>query len=149
LLGNQYQGDLKRVHLEAKAIELVCMMANVMADRPTNGLPVKLRADDIDRLHAARVILSRMYAEPPGIEALSRKLGLNRNKLSYGFKYLFDMTISDYCTERRLQAAWELLRDTDQSISRIANAVGYTQPAAFSTAFRKRFDMTPRELRGR
>lgn len=149
LLGNKYSGELKRVHLEAKAIELICMMSNVMTDKPKNGLPVKLTAGDIDRLHAARGILSRMYADPPGIEALSRKLGLNRNKLSYGFKHLFNMTISDYCVECRMQASWELLRDSSQSIGQIANQTGYGQPAAFSTAFRKRFGMTPREARCR
>jgi AraC-like DNA-binding protein len=108
---------------------------------------VKLTAGDIDRLHAAREILTRTFADPPGVEVLSRKLGLNRNKLSYGFKHLFDMTISDYCTECRLQKAWELLRDSELSISHIANQVGYAQPAAFSTAFRRRFGMRPRDAK--
>jgi AraC-like DNA-binding protein len=149
LLGNRYNGELKRVHLEAKAIELICMMANVMTDRPGQGLPVKLSAGDVERLHEAREILSRTYADPPGIEKLSRRVGLNRNKLSYGFKHLFDMTISVFCVECRLQAAWELLRDSPLSVSQIANQVGYAQPAAFSTAFRERFSMTPRQTRNR
>ncbi len=149
LLGNSYTGDLKRIHLEAKAIELICMMSNVMTNKPKNGLPVKLTAGDVDRLHAARGILTRMFANPPGIEELARKLGLNRNKLSYGFKYLFERTISDFCTECRLQSAWELLRDSDLPINHIAGQVGYAQAAAFSTAFRNRFGMTPRESRNK
>lgn len=147
MLGADYSGDLKRVHLEAKAIELICLMSGVMTERRANALPVKLSNGDIDRLHLARGILSRQYADPPGIEVLSRQIGLNRNKLSYGFKHVFGVTISDFCAECRLQAAWELLRDSELPVGQIAESVGYSQPASFSTAFSKRFGMTPRAAR--
>ena len=147
MLGGRYTGDLKRVHLEAKATEIICMMSGVMRDRPDDGLPVKLTHPDIDRLHEARAVLANHYADPPGIEELARQLGLNRNKLSYGFKHLFEMTISEFCTECRLNAGLELLRETVLPVSHVADAVGYTQTAAFSTAFRKRFGVTPRQAR--
>ncbi len=147
LLGTDYQGDLRRVHLEAKCIELICMMSDVLSERESSCLPVKLSTSDIDRLHEARALLARRFAEAPSVEQLAREVGLNRNKLSYGFKHLFDTTISDFCAESRLQAAWEMLCDTDLPIGRIAHRVGYRQPAAFSTAFKKRYGMTPRQAR--
>ena len=147
LLRNPYSGDLRRVHLEAKCIEMICMMSGVLAHRPARDLPVKLSADEVERLHEARSSLSRTYASPPSIEALARRLALNRTKLTYGFKHLFDMTISEFCTECRLEAAWELLRDTDLPIGVVAHQVGYRQPASLSTAFKSRFGLSPRQVR--
>ena len=147
LLNVSYAGDLKRVHLEAKALELVCMMSEVMTDRPDSTSPVRLKPIDIERLHEVRSLLARSVAQRPSIVDLSRKVGINRNKLSYGFKHLFDTTISEFCQENRLQAGWELLRDKSVPIALVAEQVGYTQSAAFSNAFRTRFGISPRQAR--
>jgi len=149
ILGTVYQGDLKRVHLEAKAVELVCMMSQVLSDRPAEGFPVKLRTRDLEALHEARRILARSPAERPSIEALSRSVGINRNKLTFGFKHLFGQTISEYCLENRLQTGWKLLQETEQPIAVVANQVGYAQAAAFSNAFRQHFGITPTQARRR
>ncbi len=147
LLNVRYAGDLKRVHLEAKALELICMMSEVMADRPETISPVRLTATDIERLHEVRSLLSRSFAERPAIIDLSRKVGINRNKLSYGFKHLFNTTITEFCLESRLQTGWDLLRDSSTPIALVAEQVGYKQSAAFSNAFRARFGITPRQAR--
>ncbi len=149
LLGNAYSGDLRRVHLEAKTIELVCMMSRVLCHRPEERATVKLRARDIDALHEVRKILARSLTERPSIEALARRVGINRNKLTFGFKHLFDQTISEFCIESRLQAGWHLLQETTLPIAVVAEKVGYAQAAAFSTAFRQHFGVTPKYLRRR
>jgi AraC family transcriptional regulator, transcriptional activator of the genes for pyochelin and ferripyochelin receptors len=147
MFATRFSGDLRSVYLEAKATELVCLLASAMHVRAHDPLRVRLTAYDVDCLHAARSILSDSFAEPPGIEELSRRLGINRNKLTYGFKHLFDATISEFCAERRLQRAWELLHETRLPIALIGEQVGYTRSAAFSAAFRSHFGMTPRQAR--
>jgi AraC-like DNA-binding protein len=147
LFQNPYAGDLRRLHLEAKSTELICLMSGVMAERSTDGLPVRLSQLDVDRLHEARSMLAREHVNPPGLEGIARQVGLNRNKLTYGFKHLFGMTISDFVTEQRLTVAWELLQETDLPVSHVAERVGYGQTSAFSTAFKRRFNLTPRDLR--
>jgi AraC-like DNA-binding protein len=147
LLNVRYAGDLKRVHLEAKALELICMMSEVMTDRPESISPVRLTAADIERLHEVRSLLFDSVAKRPAISDLSRKVGINRNKLSYGFKHLFNTTITEFCLENRLQTGWDLLRDSSTPIALVAEKVGYRQAAAFSNAFRARFGITPRQAR--
>lgn len=147
IFNQDFRGDLRRIYLEAKAIELICSMSEVMTDSVDERLPVKLTGQDVDRMHEARAILSRNFAAPPSIERLSRQVGVNRNKLSYGFRHLFGQTISEYCAEMRLNQAWQLLRTTDLPIAHVAESVGYSQPAAFSDAFKKRFQQTPRQVR--
>ena len=84
LLGNAYSGDLRRVHLEAKTIELVCLMSRVLSHRTAEQAAVKLRPRDIDALHEVRRTLARSLTERPSIEALARRVGINRNKLTFG-----------------------------------------------------------------
>jgi len=62
---------------------------------------------------------------------------------------LFDQTISEYCIESRLQAGWHLLQETTLPVAVVAEKVGYAQAAAFSTAFRQHFGVTPRSVRRR
>ena len=147
LLGQAYSGDLRRVHLEAKAIELVCMMSRVLRPRTTDGSAVKLRSRDVEALHEVRRILARSLTERPSIEALAHRVGINRNKLTFGFKHLFDQTISAFCIETRLQLGWKLLQETSLPIAVVADKVGYEQAAAFSTAFRQHFGITPKRVR--
>jgi transcriptional regulator GlxA family with amidase domain len=51
--------------------------------------------------------------------------------------------------KQRLVSAQELLANTDRQIQEIADAVGFKRAGDFATAFRFRFDMTPREYRRR
>lgn len=147
LFQNPYAGDLRRLHLEAKTTELMCLMSGVMAERGADHLPVKLAARDVDSLHAVRILLAARYDDPPGIEELARNVGLNRNKLTYGFKHVFGVTISEFVTEQRLIVSWELVEQTDLPLAHVAERVGYGQPAAFSAAFKRRFNLTPRQVR--
>jgi AraC-like DNA-binding protein len=149
LLGNPYSGDLRLVHLEAKAVELVCMMSRVLGHRVEERAAVRLRPRDIDAIHEVRRILARSLTERPSIEALARQVGINRNKLTTGFKQLFDQTTSEYWIECRLQAGWQLLQDSALPVAVVAGRVGYAQSAAFSTAFRQHFGVTPRSIRRR
>jgi len=147
LLGNTYSGDLKRVHLEAKATELVCLMSQVLNHQTHDDTPVKLRPRDIEALHEVRKLLAQSLTGMPSIEALSRGAGINRNKLTYGFKHLFGQTISEFCLKNRLQAGWKLLQETSLPIAVIAQKVGYKQAGAFATAFRQHFGITPIRVR--
>ncbi|WP_286829911.1 MULTISPECIES: helix-turn-helix domain-containing protein [Kordiimonas] len=139
--------QMERTFTEAKAIELICRMAKLVTQRDLSDLPPMVKEKDIPRLELARDILLANYCNPPSVEGLARAVGVNRNKLSYGFKYLYDATISEFCNELKLQAALQMLEDGTQSISEIAYTLGYGQVAAFSTAFRRRFNASPRDVR--
>jgi len=147
LLGTCFSGELKRVHLEAKAIELVCLMSQVLNQRSAGTSPVRLGGRDVDALHEVRRKLSQAPGHPPGLEELARSVGINRNKLTAGFRHLFGQSITEFCVESRMQEAWSLLKNTELPVSLIAERAGYAHAAAFSTAFRHRFNMRPLQAR--
>ena len=102
---------------------------------------------DLAKVQLAREILDREFAAPPPVERLARAVGLNRNKLSYGFRQLHDMPMSAYLAERRLAEANRLLQTGALPVTEVAAAVGYSHPASFSTAFRRRYGIAPRQAR--
>lgn len=108
---------------------------------------VRLRPDERSKLFEIREMIHKEPTKPRTIEQLCEATGLNRNKLHFGFKRLFGMSVHEYYTNRRLQLALELLRTTRLTIGDIAFRMGYSEPTNFAAAFRKRFSMTPNQAR--
>jgi two-component system response regulator YesN len=68
------------------------------------------------------------------------------------FKKEIGIGFQEYLLDCRMQRARHLLQDPALRISDIAQQVGYTNPKAFSIAFRKACSIPPteyREMRGR
>jgi AraC-like DNA-binding protein len=59
---------------------------------------------------------------------------------------MYGMTIAEYCADRRMQRARELLFE-GMSIAEIALNVGYSSTGNFSTAFQRRFGIPPTTAR--
>jgi Response regulator containing CheY-like receiver domain and AraC-type DNA-binding domain len=57
------------------------------------------------------------------------------------------MSISDYLQQTRIEYAKELLLNTDQSVSEVANASGYSNLSYFSSIFKKFTGSSPGEYR--
>ena len=139
-----YQGIIRQMYLEAKALELLILQFTQWTENPHQSAVPKLRKDDIERLYAAKDILINKINNPPSLVELARQIGLNERKLKQGFRQVFGTTVFGYLQDYRLQQAQELLKKQDISIARVATAVGYTNPEAFSVAFRRKFAVSPK-----
>ena len=71
----------------------------------------------------------------------------NRNKLNRSFQARLGMSIFDWLREQRLQKAAELLHTTPLQIQEISRRVGYTSHAHFTTRFKQRFQVTPKQYK--
>lgn len=67
--------------------------------------------------------------------------------LRHIFKQECNMSISEYINHIRLSEAAALLKRQDYSITYIADKCGFSDPNYFSTAFRKKYDCSPRQYR--
>ena len=76
--------------------------------------------------------LDRRYT----IEELSRQYLINTASLKKTFKEVYGLPIAAYMKEYRIQKAMELLEKTDESISVIAEKVGYETQGKFTNAFK-------------
>lgn len=76
-------------------------------------------------------------------EALAREAALSRSAFAERFTRMVGEAPMRYLTQCRFERAILQLRESPDSISRIAFDVGYDSEAAFSRAFRREFGMPP------
>jgi len=98
---------------------------------------------------AATTLLLEKIANPPGMEVLARQLGTNEKRLTDAFQEAFHLPVFGWLREQRLRLARQLLSQTDTPINDIAAHCGYSSAANFATAFKERFECTPRDFRRR
>ena len=77
------------------------------------------------------------------VDDLAREVGLSRSALADRFIHLIGVPPMHYLASWRMQVASQKLRNTNSSLARAAEAVGYDSEAAFSRAFKKAFGMAP------
>ena len=84
---------------------------------------------------------------PPTATELSQRLDLSERTLRRGFRSLFGTTMVGYINEQRLQQAELLLRNTDRTVTDIANYVGYAHLGYFARDFKRKYGINPSDCR--
>ncbi|NIC04176.1 helix-turn-helix domain-containing protein [Billgrantia bachuensis] len=82
-----------------------------------------------------------------GIEDLASRLGYSTSQVRRRFKQCFGLSPSAYRDTLRLEKAARLLAFTPFSIQTIASRCGYRNHSAFSRAFQRYHNQTPRQYR--
>lgn len=147
MLSCPYSGRFSHIHAEARALDLICMVLDALVNDEAPRT-VRLTPRDVATLEGVRQLLCEQFMDPPTIAELSRQAGMNRTKLTQGFRYLFNETILDYCLRMRMQRARELLLQ-GMPVGTVAVDVGYEHHSSFAQAFRAYFGFPPVELRRR
>jgi ABC-type sugar transport system substrate-binding protein/DNA-binding response OmpR family regulator/nitrogen-specific signal transduction histidine kinase len=81
------------------------------------------------------------------VEDLADKLGVSRVQLYRKVKAIIGINISDHINNVKLEKAAELLKSNEMNISEIAYSLGFTSPNYFSTAFKNKFGISPKEYK--
>jgi AraC-like DNA-binding protein len=83
----------------------------------------------------------------PTKELLCDKFTITDYALRKGFKQNFGLNIGEYCRKQRMKSAAKLLSDTENSISIVAECVGFRNPSRFAEAFRNQYGVNPFQFR--
>jgi signal transduction histidine kinase/DNA-binding response OmpR family regulator len=81
------------------------------------------------------------------VEELANDLYISRVQLYRKVKAIFGISISEHINNIRLDKSKELLKKSNKNISEIAYAVGFSSPNYYSTAFKTKYGITPKEYR--
>jgi AraC-like DNA-binding protein len=98
-------------------------------------------------LQATELIQKNLDNPAYGIESLCADMAVSRMNLYRKFQAVTQQTPSEYIRSIRLQHGADLLRGTDQSVSEVAYAVGFTSPQYFIKCFKEEFGETPKKFR--
>lgn len=82
-------------------------------------------------------------ADPWSLPELARVARMSRSGFAGRFRRLVGVPPAAYVTAVRMERAEEALRHTDATLGDIATAVGYSNPYAFATAFRRHHGVAP------
>lgn len=91
---------------------------------------------------AAHWMLERLGDMPTSGDALEH-FGFTEHEWKTGFQAVYGMSAGRWYRKKRLSIAATLLRETDQTISVIAETVGYRNATKFAEAFRREFGSQP------
>ncbi|WP_232214495.1 helix-turn-helix transcriptional regulator [Rubidibacter lacunae] len=145
LLQCPFQGISQRLYMESKTLELMSLYFDrlLSGDRSQQS-ESNLNRDEVDRIYDARDVLLSRISHPPTLMELAHQAGLNDRKLKEGFRKVFGTTVFGYLHNHRMQQAQQLLLMPETTIASVAQAVGYRSPEAFSVAFRRTFEISPK-----
>ena len=94
-----------------------------------------------------RDYIEQYYMEPITTNDVAGSVYLSPNYANRCFAAECGITIFGYIVQYRLEKAKELLRDTDEHITRIAELVGYSAKTSFYLAFKRHTGISPTEYR--
>lgn len=83
------------------------------------------------------------YSHSIDITSIADSIGISRSHLYRVFIKHLGLSPNDYLTQYRINRACSLLRNSDLTISNIANSVGYDDPLYFSRVFKKVKGVSP------
>ncbi len=107
----------------------------------------KLSAEAQRAVRQAMAYLHEHYAEAITREDLARHVGMSDDYLTHCFRQEVGMTPIAYLNRYRVDQAKQLLKDTSQSITDIALAVGFSDSGYFSRVFRREVGLSPEAFR--
>ena len=93
--------------------------------------------------------MDRSYAEPLDVPTLARIAHVSEAHFIRTFRATFGETPNRYLQRRRVERAMFLLRSSEQSVTDICMAVGFSSLGTFSRVFREIVGEPPRDYRRR
>lgn len=140
-LSMPYEGRLGRLFQESATLALLAETARLAKAQAV--APAGLSARQFERMLEAKRLIDSQILAVPSFGLLARKVGVSPSTLRAHFKDAFGLSVFAYVRESRMQLSRRLLRSRELSITEVGYQVGFSNPAAFATAFRRRFGYPP------
>lgn len=149
-----YPGDMEQLHCAFREFQQLSrektdaytqILSSLAAYIQLEGL---IQASEQTELQKLESYLDTHYREKLSLDLVARELHIGRTKLCALAKELSGgSTLSKMITQRRIEAAKELLRQGDAPVSAVAEAVGISDYNYFTKVFRSATGMTPSDYR--
>jgi AraC-like DNA-binding protein len=91
--------------------------------------------------------LDENYQEPITLDLLAARVHISKGYLCRAFKKQMGLSVVQYLTERRIQAAMQLLQNTDDKILSVALDAGFGDLSHFNRIFKKLTGFSPTAYR--
>jgi len=141
------EGKLGYMMIETSIIQVLLIhLHSLFYKEEAFKQPVANRRD-FEIIQQLKDHLTKSFLEDHCLTTLARQFGTNTNKLMSLFKKVFGRSIFEFIGELRMDHAMELLRDHGLLVTEVARTVGYKNPNHFSCAFKRKYGISPSDLK--
>jgi AraC-like DNA-binding protein len=147
ILNCPLEGKLGYMMIETSIIQIILIqMHSLFYKEEAFKQPVASRRD-VEIIQQLKDYLTKTFLEDHCLPTLARQFGTNTNKLMSLFKKVFGRSIFEFIGELRMDHAMELLRDHGLLVTEVARTVGYKNPNHFSYAFKRKYGVSPSDIK--
>lgn len=129
-----------------KSLSIMMIDEAMTGDRPQPGLPLELTPRD-PLVRRALLAMQQNLQAPLSIARIAKDLGVGRRKLERHFSADLGVPPADASIRIRLAQVRMLLRQTDYTVTRIAEETGFCDASHLIRVFRDAEDLTPDQWR--
>lgn len=140
-------GLMRNLYLESRALDLVAEAFGALTRQSEVDRFTRLKPFDRRRLRLIEDYLAEHGHEVTSLDELARIGGVSASTLRRLFQGAYGTTVFDHLRSLGLERARLALEREGISVSEAAFLAGYTNPANFATAFKRRFGLTPTDVR--
>lgn len=135
-------GKLGQTMIETAIVQIMLLnLHSLFQNEPTPAST--LTAKDLQTARAVKEYIDDTFLLDHTLNDLTRHFATNSNKLMSLFKRAFNKSIFEHIGDLKMKHAYELLTKEDRTVSEVSRLVGYKNANHFSTAFKKRYGMSP------
>ena len=117
-----------------------------MSNRGRAGEPQAVQGSDPLVTEVRRLLRTELLRDTCSVTGVARLFAMHRRTMS---RYLLNrgLTFRQVANEIRFEIACDLLENTDMALGQIATALRYSEPSAFTRAFRRWCGQSPSDWR--
>lgn len=136
-----------RMLLLASAYEIIQEALVSIEQMKSTDAPMVLHR--YQKIHKVRDFLGDEAYMQLTVSEIAKIVALSQSTLQRQFKAVFGVSVDTYRRQARLKVARYLLEKEGLSVGQVADTVGYTSAANFSTAFKRQYGVLPKAVRSR
>jgi len=133
-----------KLFLKSKVYEIFSLIF-MKNDENNEQCPYIMSDDQIQKIKKAKEIITTKYNNPPTLMELSYEINLSLRKLKEGFKELYGKPVFQYLLDYKMDLAKKMLNDGSYNVNEVSFELGYSTASHFISAFKKKFDITPKQ----
>lgn len=142
------KGMIRTLLIEGLVYQVLSMhILNHKREENDNMPNTSLLKRELKQIRKIAKKIQKDVSLPYNLEQLSEEYGLSQAKLQEGFKLLYTRTVTEYIRHARLEAARDLLRNSDMNVSEVVYTIGFSSRSYFSKIFKNKYHISPSEFK--
>ncbi|WP_281613364.1 AraC family transcriptional regulator [Flammeovirga sp. SubArs3] len=137
----------RRAFTVTKSLELCSLLFIELMKKKQDGEEIGMKKEEFELMETMKEDLRNKLAKPPKIDDLVREYGMSATKLRETFKRVVGTSIHQFILSERFHLAYDALVNSEAPVSKLAIDLGFNTTAHFSDAIKKKYGVSPSELR--